>query len=373
MPNPALARNKLPAHAKFGPSSMGRIMACPASVALSEAAPPQPESPYAAEGTLAHECAEAMLLGEPLPEGPLPDDMLPAVQEYFNLLDPLLDDADHYGIEERAIISNTLFGTVDCWMTQGRTLFVTDYKHGQGVIVSPIENKQLMTYAALILSDEQISVSWDDIDEVILTIVQPRGQGLPITHWNCPTQRIQDHLIEVFDAMQLAEEAHPPIKIGDHCRFCRAKLTCPAMRKAEEGVLDWDSRDLDPEELGELLTMAHVLEARIKALFAYGHSRIEAGEPVPGWKLVPKRATRKWVDVDGVERWAKRNGKINLLHKKGLLSPTQAAKVLGDDYSKIERFVDAVSSGTNIVPSEDSREEMQSPIKGLAALGARNA
>ena len=47
------------AHALLSPSSMHRIMKCPGSVKLSEGIE-QPESEYAKEGTLAHECAEEL-------------------------------------------------------------------------------------------------------------------------------------------------------------------------------------------------------------------------------------------------------------------------------------------------------------------------
>ena len=53
-------------HSRFAPSSLKRVLMCPPSVILSEArtAPPSLPSYYAAEGTVAHELAEARLRGE---------------------------------------------------------------------------------------------------------------------------------------------------------------------------------------------------------------------------------------------------------------------------------------------------------------------
>ena len=54
-------------HALLSPSSAKRWLSCPASIALSAGIPEPPESPYAAEGTLAHAVAESklrMLSGE---------------------------------------------------------------------------------------------------------------------------------------------------------------------------------------------------------------------------------------------------------------------------------------------------------------------
>ena len=57
-------------HARLSPSSAKRWLNCPASIALSAGLPEPPESPYAAEGTLAHAVAESklrMLSGEITP------------------------------------------------------------------------------------------------------------------------------------------------------------------------------------------------------------------------------------------------------------------------------------------------------------------
>ena len=39
------------------------------------------------------------------------------------------------------------FGTADCILTQGNTLYVIDFKYGKGVPVSAKENPQMMLYA----------------------------------------------------------------------------------------------------------------------------------------------------------------------------------------------------------------------------------
>ena len=48
-------------HARYSASGAHRWLECPASVALSEHAPPQKDSPYALEGTKAHGVLESML------------------------------------------------------------------------------------------------------------------------------------------------------------------------------------------------------------------------------------------------------------------------------------------------------------------------
>ncbi len=135
-------------------------------------------------------------------------------------------------------------------------------------------------------------------------------------------------------------------------------------------MVSWDSRDLTDEELGKLLLTAQVLEGKAKAIFAYAHARMEDGQTIAGWKLVAKRATRKWIDQNKVIAWAKRNGKLKLMFKPTLLSPAQAGKVLGDDFEAIEKMVEAVSSGTNLKPSDDPSEEAPSLGNALSAIAA---
>ena len=358
------------AHAKFGPSAMKRIIACPGSVLLCEQAPPAPPSPYAEEGTRAHALAEALLLQEEtLPEHD--EETRAAVQVYVDYCDPLIDEATKYGIEATLHHSEDLFGTADCYALVKRTLYVVDYKHGQGVTVSAARNPQGLTYAGLVFADSKTGITPDMVDNIVITIVQPRGQGEPVDEYISSPEEVAGHMAKVELAMQEAMSIKPRIQMGDHCRFCRAKLICPALKKAEQGVAEWDSRDLDEDELSEMLVMAKVIEQKIKDLYAYALVRLEQGEELPGWKLVPKRATRKWVDEEKVFRWAKKYGRIKEMYKRQLLSPAQAAKVLGDEYESLTHLVESVSTGTNMAPEDDPREAVKSPFAKLAALGKR--
>lgn len=359
------------AHAEFSPSAMKRIIACPGSVELCKKAPPQPPSPYAEEGTQAHNLAEAMLLMEDtLPEHT--QEMLDAVQVYVDYCDPIIDSADKYGIEARLKLSDELFGTSDCYALLGRTLYVIDYKHGQGVTVAAEENPQALTYAGLVLADPSTNIEPDDVDSIILTIVQPRGMGPAVDSWGTDVRRVQDHMAEVAQAMEQAKSENPSIEIGDHCRFCSAKMICPAMEKAQSAVAEWNASDLEPDKIADLLTAASAVEQRIKDIYQYAQHRLEQGEQVPGWKLVAKRASRKWVDEGKVHRWARKHGKLKTMYKKTLLSPAQTAKVMSDEYESLTHLVDSVSTGMTVAPEADKREAVESPFAGLAALGKRS-
>lgn len=362
-------RRHLPDHAPYSPSGMERIIECPLSVSLSKQAPPEPESIYAKEGTVAHGHGEEALLAGVTPVLPDDPEMQQGVEIYFNYCDPLIESATNYGVEAKLVADEELFGTADCWTyhAPARILEVIDFKYGFNP-VDPEDNHQALTYAACLFLDDEIPIREEDVDIIRLTIVQPRGAGR--TSWDTTPGRVGKHLEIVDGAIAASKLDNPPGAMGHWCKWCPAKIICPILTAAEEGVTSWDSRDLSDEELGELLLKAQVLEGKAKAIFAYAHARMEDGQAIAGWKLVAKRATRKWISETKVLAWARRNGKLKLMFKPTLLSPAQAGKVLGGDFEQIEKMVEAISSGTNLKPSSDPAEEAPSLGNALSAIAA---
>ena len=202
-------------------------------------------------------------------------------------------------------------------------------------------------------------------------LLQPRGQGAPVQSWECTYEDIIKHMREMDAAISSSKLEAPPTAIGTHCKFCNAKLICPAMAAAERSVSEWDHRDIPPEQLGEMLVKAQAVEMMVKDLFTYCYDRIAAGEKIPGWKLTVGRKTRAWKDPDALMKWAKRNGKMTKLFEKKLRSPAQAAKVMKDDVDSLNRFIETRESKPSLKPADAPGEEVQSPMAGLAALGQR--
>jgi hypothetical protein len=360
-------RRHLPDHAPYSPSGMERIIECPLSVQLSKQAPPEPESIYAMEGTTAHNHAEESLLSG---EVPLLEDkeMQKGVEVYFNYCDPKVETADNYGVETKVVADEELFGTVDNWVyqAQARMLEIIDFKYGFNP-VDPEDNTQLMTYAACLFLDDEIPITEEMVDTIRLTVVQPRGDG--ISSWDTNTARVSTHLETIDGAINASKMDNPPGAMGHWCKWCPAKIICPILTAAEEGLKTWDSRDLSDEELGQLLLTAQVLEGKAKAIFSYAHARAEDGQRITGWKLVPKRASRKWIDKKKVLAWAKRNGRMKIMMPAQLLSPAQAGKVLGDDFESVAKMIESVSTGTNLKQSNDPAEEVQSLGAAMQLIG----
>jgi hypothetical protein len=125
-------------------------------------------------------------------------------------------------------------------------------------------------------------------------------------------------------------------------------------------------------ELPELLAIADKLEPWIKAVREQAHATLESGKPVKGWKLVPKRATRSWLDVErATKTLTARRLKNDQIFETKLISPAKAEKLirrLGLDWSKIAQdHVVAVSNGTTMAPEDDPRPSV-APQRGMVDL-----
>jgi hypothetical protein len=95
---------------------------------------------------------------------------------------------------------------------------------------------------------------------------------------------------------------------------------------------------------------------------------LEADKPVPGWKLVNKRATRQWANEDqATDVLAKVIPEAELFVTK-LITPAVAEKVLKKLGTKLpDDLVVAVSSGSTLAREEDPRPAVVQIGKQLVA------
>jgi hypothetical protein len=131
-------------------------------------------------------------------------------------------------------------------------------------------------------------------------------------------------------------------------------------------------KNVNAADIGELLTKADELEDWIAQLRSLAKTLLEHNTPVPGWKMVPKRATRQWVD----EKKA-----LTALTEAGLnerdvmvtelLSPAKVEKVLKKhNVDMPPDIVVAISSGDTLAPEDDPRPAVSHIGRALAsALG----
>ncbi len=97
------------------------------------------------------------------------------------------------------------------------------------------DNPQLKYYAFGFIEADGADIHPDD-EVVTLTIVQPRVPWHPdgvIRSWDTTAGELRKWAYdELLPAMQAAERKDGGFQLGDWCRFCPAKLLCPAMREA---------------------------------------------------------------------------------------------------------------------------------------------
>lgn len=247
-------------HALFGASSAHRWLACPGSLLL-EKDLPDTSSASAAEGTLAHELAELKARNyfnhldvskkkityavKKMKENELWDDeMLTHTDTYIDYIRDVsikLPSNPVYYIEHKVHYRECMpegyeedgFGTADCVLIQGNSLYVLDFKYGKSPDgrVSAEKNPQMMLYALGVYEACRVIFLIKDIH---LAIIQPR---LPdgISEWSCSLDELLEFRDYVKERAKTAVsgngEYHPGSKT---CKYCRAGARCWA--RAEYNV-----------------------------------------------------------------------------------------------------------------------------------------
>ena len=351
-----------------GGSTAKRVINCPGSVVLVQKMPPQASSKYAAEGTALHTAIDRlvnddtltvpMLLGTRVDGIALTDTHLEKLSYAIQALDTI-DPAMtlRYVTEVRVGFGDLLpsvFGSTDLIGRQGNRAVVLDWKFGDGVMVDAEENMQGMFYAAAAMRTPETQWVFDGVDEIEIVIVQP-----PYTRrWVTTPARIAEFEAELVRAVKRSAQSDAPLSVGDHCRWCTAKPICPQMTGAVDRVAQTALEGVDSASLARALALADQLETFIADARALALARLEKNLPVPGYKLVAKRALRQWTSeakakaallaLDGVAE--------SDITETSLLSPAQAEKVLKKRKLTLPTdVVVAVSSGNTLAAESDPR------------------
>jgi hypothetical protein len=143
------------------------------------------------------------------------------------------------------------------------------------------------------------------------------------------------------------------------------------MTGATDRALATQMDNLDAAKIGEYLAKADMLEGWVKDLRALAHQMLEAGKPVPGYKLVPKRATRQWTDQGDAYKALTSMGLAidDWWEPAELLSPAKVEKILKRHKLALPAdIVVSVSSGTTMASEDDPR-----PAVGISSDRMRAA
>ena len=348
-----------------GGSTASRVINCPGSVALVQRVPPQPSSSYADVGTLLHDGMADLLnnvnlkpehlIGRTYKDQVLTEEMVeekikPALQA-LNEIDP--DETMTLEVEQIVSFGDLIpgaFGSADVVGRRGRTAVIIDWKFGDGVPVPAEGNLQLLFYAAAAARTPGLEWVFKGAEKLELVIVQPPH----VRRWMTDLDTLENFELNLVRAVRLSERPDAPLEVGSHCRWCPAKPICPKMTGAVDRVVHQKLEALAPDQLAQALALADKLEDFIAAARKLAFDRLEKDMPVPGYKLVAKRATRQWVDE------AKAKDALSSMgvepYRQELLSPAQAEKVLKKSKLALpDDLVVSVSSGSTIAPESDPR------------------
>lgn len=338
-----LNEHKSRAHALLSASSSSRWLKCPPS-AVAATLYPSTDTDYTREGTRAHEVAEYMatlkLQGSPWDLGiylknhhGCDQEMVRHAEAYADYILEQIKSPDAVVLlEQRLDFSPWVpegFGTGDCLILQGRHLDVIDYKYGQGVEVSAVDNSQMRLYGLGALHDFGEIY---EIETVSLHIFQPRKDNISVESLSVDELLAWGSGVVPIAAQAYAGEGeHSP---GDHCRFCPHAGVCPALTASclavyNEGRMA-DVPALAPEQVAAILAEEAKITAWLKAVKERALASLLEGGDVPGFKAVAGRSNRSWADDLEVGVLLEKAGYTrDQFTRTEVLSPAMMEKAIG--------------------------------------------
>lgn len=351
------------AHAILGASNAHRWLVCAGSVEA-ERDIPNESSPFAEEGTWAHELAElALRHGDAALDHFADNEMAEFVRVYTDYVRHNAVQADVFEIEQRVSYGDWVeggFGTADAVIITGGVIHVCDLKYGMGVRVHAENNPQGMLYALGAYAENSFL---GDIHTAKISIIQPRLDH--VSEWEISIEAL---LRWGEWAKQRAEATRDPaaqrVAGEKQCRFCRAKASCQSLKDVTAAAIMADFDDLDnmpkantltDDQMRVALDAKPLIESWLSAIEKLAKSRLDDGEGFAGYKLVEGRHTRRWISDDTAS-----DVLIKLLEDdaftRKLVSPAQAEKLLGKKRaSEIADIVVKSRGAPTLAPEADAR------------------
>lgn len=381
-------------HAKYSASGSHIWMNCHGSIALTETicdemgiTPPQSE--YSIEGTTAHSCLEFLMKNrkkigsaKTMAVKKYGQEMVDHALSLVNWVEMNSGDAEilsEIKVDASPFTCDGQFGTLDIAIVdEFARLTIIDYKYGAGILVDPKENSQLIYYAL------GLSYQYDhNFTEVELIVYQPRAwseDGKIHKSHVMPMSELLEWVPKFKTAVEICEDAYNAEPSENYlksdpewCRFCPAALICPeikdaAMKRAGvvfeafdggTSIIQLPKLEMIPD-LGSTLSACDQIETWISKVREHAFDVMKKGHKVFGWKLVEKRATRKWIDEAKAEKNAFKQFGDDAFTLPELLSPAQFEKTFKNTSADLflKKHAQAKSSGLTIATSSDKREEV---------------
>lgn len=364
-----VAENAMPIHSVFGASSSSRWMACPASIRMSKYVEDQTND--AAElGTAAHELVEFCLklglntydcLGLVFNKHTVDEAMASAAQLYVGCIRDLCRRYNVNPMLEKRVVmlsvANDVYGTADCIIIVGDTLFVFDYKHGYE-IVEVTNNPQAVFYAIATLDTLGL---WQQIKHIVTGIIQPRASHIDgvIRLHDYSIQELVSWQNQFRVAVSNARNPHSEIIPGAHCKYCPARGFCRArmMRTIQLAYFDKPIEEMTPNELEIIYNEIDIMKTNLEAVAGKTLGLAREGKSIENHKLVKSITRAKCEDEKGfVEAaLATETVKEKDLYNVKLKSMTDCKRLLKDNIGIVNKYFVKPPSSTTLVKMKDSR------------------
>lgn len=369
-------------HAFLSPSAAHRWLCCPPSARLCAEIPDQP-SPYAQQGTCAHELCAYLVekaLGRDVED---PTEMLEYydaemqqcaegyrdfVMEEYEKAKQNCPDTEVF-IEQKINFSKWVekgTGTADCIILSDGTAEIIDYKHGLGVLVSADSkefggNPQLMCYCLGVIN---MFDGIFNIDTVKMAIYQPRRENVSI-HTMSKDELLKWAENTLVPTAHLALEGKGEFSAGDHCQFCKAKATC---RKRAEYNLELARYDfqmpdtLEEYEIDAILMKVDQLAAWAADIKEFALNQALQGTDYSHFKVVEGRSNRKYTDETKVAQTVSDAGFDP--YDKSVKGITAMTKLLGK--KKFEELLGSLTFKPPGKPTLVSKSDKRPAMKNTA-------
>jgi len=281
-----------------------------------------------------------------------------------------------------------MFGRDDWWGTVDITIAATDadrcffmeivdYKDGRGWVHAE-NNTQLISYGAgklrpFVASGPDLCRPFktENVQGCRMTIVQPKTS--PVVRYQDASPAEVFRQVEVLsDAARATDDPDAPLKSGKHCQWCKHKPNCTAeseqaIEKVKPMTTDvtadgnslfeivqqtfGDITALPSEKLTELADARAGIEAVFDKVDKEIQNRIETGEDVDGYAMMPGNSAQIWnEDEETIAKALKgRRLKKDQIYPAKLISPTQMMKMsdlTNEQKEKIKKQYISVKAGT---------------------------
>jgi hypothetical protein len=400
-------------HAKLSPSKRSRWALCPGSIREEAKYPDTGSGPAAADGTHSHTLLEHCIkngLSDPMDqvgetftdhEGTFKVDADRAARvktaiEYIReeSVGGMFKVISEQRVDPEFLLGRKdLSGTVDCQIIGGDILELIDYKDGMGIVAAE-GNMQLEQYAYGVLAGYKLPVNGDyPFKTVRMTIIQPKLalRGMPaITSHDVSVRSLLDNMGTIITQAAATDKPDAPLVPGEsQCKFCRAKGSCNALASnvmKEVGIMfqpvvtqtldvaqqsaDKDPSTMDDAQIAQIMEAAPLMRQLLEGVEKEALRRLEAGQVIPGLKLVNGRGSRAWAlpEDDMAEKLVKMGIPKSAVYETKLVTPAKAEKLTWEkkDGTKValterqlkrmeQEYVVKLAGKLTVAPESDGR------------------